>query len=98
MAEQAFSRLRFGLDRRGRLYLGGTAVAVLVLGLLAGAVAYAALAAAAIGAWLTRQQALVRWTLSILAGVLIAGLILGLAVGGTGSATHGGPVSPVPRP
>jgi hypothetical protein len=94
MAEQSLPRRWLGVDRRSRVYLGASVVAVVVTGLVAGAIAYAVLAAAAAGAWITRQHPVVRWTLTALAGILIAALLLGLATGSARSGSRVGPPTP----
>jgi hypothetical protein len=83
---------RFGVDRRGWVYLGVALAATVAAGLLAAVAAYAALACAAVGAWLTRQCAAVRWTLTVLALVLLVGTALGLSTG-VGHTMRGGPIT-----
>jgi hypothetical protein len=96
MADQALRRS--GVDRRGWVYLGSSTVAVLATGLLLGAAAYVVVAAAAIGAWVTRQHPVVRWTLTAVTLSLLAALLAGLPVGGTGHTSGGGPTLPASRP
>jgi hypothetical protein len=82
-----------GLDRRGWVYLGGAIAVTLVAGMIVSILAYAVLAGAAIGAWVTRQDAAVRWILTPLALVLVAALVLGFGV----SVDHGSTVGPITR-
>lgn len=81
---------RFGVDRRGRRYLGAAVLATVAAGLVAAVAAYAVLAGAAVVAWVTRQQPIVRWTLTLLAFALVAGTVLGLS-GHVGATSTGGP-------
>jgi hypothetical protein len=98
MAENTLPPRGVGVGRRGLVYLAGAAAAVLTAALVVGVLAYLVLAGAAAGAWLTRQQAVVRWTLTVLAVGLVVLLVLGLAVGGPGATTRGGPTAPAPGP
>lgn len=95
-AKSGLATLRTGIDRRGWVYLAGSVGTAIVAGFIAPVLAYVALAAAAAGAWITRQHAAVRWTLSLVAVGLIAGLVLGLSVGGAGHGSRGGPISRQP--
>jgi hypothetical protein len=86
---------RGAVDRRGWSYLGGAVVATLVAGLFVPILAYAVLAGAAIGAWVTQQHAVIRWTLTVLAVVLVAALVLGFA--GSTEVSHGSTRGPITR-
>jgi uncharacterized membrane protein YedE/YeeE len=81
---------RFGVDRRGWRYLGAAAVGTVAAGLIAAVAAYLVLAGAAVGAWATRQQPIVRWTLTLLAFALVAGTVVGLGTH-VGASSTGGP-------
>jgi hypothetical protein len=83
---------RVGVDRRGWVYLGGALGATLVAGFIAPILAYLVLAGTAIGAWVTRQHAVVRWTLTLLALAVIAALLLGFSASTAGHGSTGGPI------
>jgi hypothetical protein len=92
--QASFASRRVDVDRRGWTYLGGTLLAALGASFIASILAYVVLAGAAIGAWVTRQHAVVRWTLTLLAVALVAALVLGFSVGTTGHGSRGGPITP----
>jgi hypothetical protein len=92
--QTALAIRRIGEDRRGWIYLGGTAVAAVAAGFIASIVVYAVVAGAAIGAWVTRQTAVVRWSLTVLAVALIVALVLGFSGSATGHGSTGGPTAP----
>jgi hypothetical protein len=84
------------IERRGWAYLVSSVAAAIVAGFIAPVLAYVVLAAAAAGAWITGQQAVVRWALTVLALGLVVGLVLGLSAGGVGQGSAGGPITRQP--
>jgi hypothetical protein len=81
------------VDRRGWTYLAGAAVASLIAVLTVPLLCSAVLAAAAAGAWATKQRPLIRWTLTLLAAFLIAALVFGIATASVQHGSHGGPIT-----
>jgi hypothetical protein len=93
MARQAgFANRRVDIGRRGWIYLGGTFLAALGASFVVSILAYVVLAGAATGAWATRQHAVVRWTLTVIALALTAALVLGFSAGTAGHGSRGGPI------
>jgi hypothetical protein len=90
--EDIVERRAGGVGRRGWRYLAGAVVATIAAGFVAPVLSYAVLTGAAIGAWVTRQDAIVRWTLTLLALVLVAALVLGFSATADHGST-GGPIS-----
>lgn len=82
-----------GIDRRGRAYLAGATVATVITGFVVPVLSYVVLAGAAAGAWLTRQQPVVRWVLTIAAVALAGALVLALATTSPGHGSRGGSIT-----